>query len=84
MKEHHVLVERRAALWKRLDDLGLPEISMAEQVRAHRALANAHGGPLSVRKSAEAPVVEALGDVLVRLLTDRGVLPEPATAPGAS
>lgn len=58
------------ALWTDLEALGLGELVMTERVRALRAVANASGGPLSVKKSPKKDPAQELARVLKDLLAE--------------
>lgn len=58
----------KQSFWSQLEALGLHEIVMVEQVRALRAVANAAGGPLSVRQRPQEPVIQQLGKVMKQIL----------------
>jgi hypothetical protein len=56
------------SLFAQLEALGLSEIVMAEEVRARRAVANAAGGPLSVKKRPPEKAILELGKLLRQIL----------------
>jgi hypothetical protein len=43
-------MKKSKSIWAQLEKLGLAEIVMAEEIRTKRAVLNAAGGPLSVKK----------------------------------
>jgi hypothetical protein len=61
-------MKKKRSIWSQLEALGLSEIVMAEEIRTKRAILNAAGGPLSVKKRPSEPPAKELTKVLRRLL----------------